>query len=394
MNILFLSLVPIRAINERGIYPDLLRVFVKNGHFVRVVSPEPGGRTENMLRDGYAILRVKTLQIQKANFIKKGIATLQIAPRVRRALEEYCKNERYDLVLMATPPVTLVDVVRYIKRRDGARFYLLLKDIWPQGIADLGVISPNGLIYRYYRAKEKSLYALADRIGCMSPANVRFLLEHNPRVDPARVEICPNSIEPANKICPPEARRERRAQYGVPEDKTVFLYGGNLGPVQCISFLIKCLRRCAGMADVFFLICGTGKDYPKLKAYVEAEKPGNVLLMNGLPKEDYEALAAACDVGLIFTDYRFTIPNFPSRLLTYMQWAMPVIACTDPCTDVGDVAEEGGFGWKCSSGDPETFARAVEAACRADRSAMGAAARKYLLAHYTAEQSYHIITGE
>ena len=39
-----------------------------------------------------------------------------------------------------------------------------------------------------------------------------------------------------------------------------------------------------------------------------------------------------CDSELIFLDYRFTIPNFPSRLLSYMQAKLPVLACTDPNT--------------------------------------------------------------
>ena len=49
-------------------------------------------------------------------------------------------------------------------------------------------------------------------------------------------------------------------------------------------------------------------------------------LMQRLPKEDYDRLVAACDVGMIFLDHRFTIPNFPSRLLGYMQAGLPVLA--------------------------------------------------------------------
>ncbi|EKC47374.1 hypothetical protein OBE_15744, partial [human gut metagenome] len=48
--------------------------------------------------------------------------------------------------------------------------------------------------------------------------------------------------------------------------------------------------------------------------------------MRRLPKEDYDIMVAACDVGMIFLDYRFTIPNFPSRLLSYMQAKIPVLA--------------------------------------------------------------------
>lgn len=394
MKILFLSLLVVRDIGERTIYTDLLREFVKRGHYVRVVSPLSGGPTRDIRREGYSILQVNTPQMQKTNFIRKGINSLRIGPILRWAIAKHCKDERYDLILVATPPITIAGTVEWVKRRDSAKVYLLLKDIWPQAIADLGAISPSGLIYRYYRSREKKLYTLADRIGCMSPANVRYLLEHNPQIEPSCVEICPNSIDPVDKTVSAEERRALREKYGVPLDKTVFLYGGNLGRPQGIPFLIQCLHRCTGLKDAFFVVCGTGTEYPKLKAYVETERPGNMLLINGLPREEYEAFTAACDVGLLFLDHRFTIPNFPSRLLSYLQKAIPVIACTDPNTDIGAIAEEGGFGWRCESDDPDKFAEKVEFACRADRSAMGAAARAYLLDHYTVEQSYHIITKE
>ena len=75
------------------------------------------------------------------------------------------------------------------------RHYLLLKDIFPQNAVDLGMFSKGGLLYRMFRKKEERLYQLSDYIGCMSPANVDYILRHNREVDIHRVEVCPNSIE-------------------------------------------------------------------------------------------------------------------------------------------------------------------------------------------------------
>lgn len=208
MKILFLSLSQIRDIEECGIYTDLLRQFVRNGHDVRIVSPVPGMPSQDVPRDGYRLLRVQIPPMQKVSFIRKGIASLLFGPIIRSALQRYCHDERYDLILVATPPITIAGTVEWLKRRDGARVYLLLKDIWPQAIADLGAISQTGPIYRYYRSREKKLYALADRIGCMSPANVSYLLRHNPELDSGQVEVCPNSIEPkqGEAVSPAERR--------------------------------------------------------------------------------------------------------------------------------------------------------------------------------------------
>lgn len=394
MNILFLSLLQINSLGQHSIYTDLLREFVKRGHFVRIVSPTAEQETADLPRDGYAILRVKTPQIAGVGLLKKGIGTMVITPNIKRAMKRFCAGEHYDLVLYPTPPITLAGVVDWVKRRDGARTYLLLKDIFPQNAVDVGILKKSGLkglIYRYFRAKEKKLYAISDRIGCMSQANVDYLLRQDPELDPAKVEICPNSVEPLERTITAERRRELREKYGIPQDKTVFLYGGNLGRPQGVPFIMDCLRACRNRQDCFFFICGSGTEFPALQAFAETEDLPNVKVLSSLPHDDYEDMVPVCDVGLLFLDCRFTIPNFPSRLLSYMQARLPVLCCTDPNTDVGDVCQGSGFGWKCLSNDVSSFCTAVDSACAADREAMGAKSYEYLLANYTAEQGCRII---
>lgn len=46
-------------------------------------------------------------------------------------------------------------------------------------------------------------------------------------------------------------------------------------------------------------------------------------------------------MGLMFLDKRFTIPNFPSRLLLYLEAGMPVLAAIDRNTDIGSVISDG-----------------------------------------------------
>lgn len=397
MNILFLTIGAFDSIEKHGLYPDLLRVFAREGHSLYIVSTRERrtGLPTELLEDASSQhLQVRIGNITRTNLLEKGLSTVTIGQCYQRAIQKYWCDVRFDLVLYPTPPITLAGVVAYIKRRDHARTYLLLKDIFPQNAVDIGILRKTGLkglIYRYFRAKEKKLYALSDRIGCMSRANVDYLLVQDPEIDPAKVDICPNSVEPLERTVTPERRRALREKYGIPQDKTVFLYGGNLGRPQGVPFIMDCLRACRDRQDCFFLICGGGTEFPKLQAFAETERLPNVKVLPSLPHDDYEDMVPACDVGLLFLDCRFTIPNFPSRLLSYMQARLPVLCCTDPNTDVGDVCAGGGFGWKCLSSDVSAFCTAVDSACAADRPTMGAKGYEYLLTHYTAEQGYRII---
>ena len=110
-----------------------------------------------------------------------------------------------------------------------------------------------------------------------------------------------------------------------------------------------------------------------------------------LPKEDYDSMVGACDVGMVFLDHRFTIPNFPSRLLAYMQAKLPVLAVTDPNTDIGKVIVDGGFGWWCESNDSDKFCEVVKGIINSDLSRKRENAYNYLLNHYTVEICYNTI---
>lgn len=398
MNILFMTLSRIETIQKPSIYCDLLRNFHAQGHSIYVISPyerRTGLPTTYREEDGVHTLNVATGNMTKVkSLVEKGLATLSIEPLFIRAIKKYFKGVRFDLVMYATPPITFCRVIKYVKKRDGAKTYLLLKDIFPQNAVDIGMMTKRGIkgpLYRYFRVKEKKLYAISDRIGCMSQANVDYVLKHNPEVDPGKVEVCPNSIEVQDKSVSAHARAELREKYGIPQDKKVFVYGGNLGRPQGIPFVMECLKKQKNNPDVFFLMVGGGTEYKKLEAFMQTEQPANAMLLERLPKEDYDRLVAACDVGLIFLDHRFTIPNFPSRLLGYLQAKLPVLACTDPNTDIGKVITDGSFGWWCESNDAQAFGERIKAACTSDLTAMGEKGFGYLNANYTVKQAYQTI---
>lgn len=397
MNVLFLTISSIETIETHTISLDLLRYFKRQGHDVYILAGlEKQSNRDTYLAEeaGCKILRVKIGKNKRANLIEKGITTLMLPKLYIKAIDKYYSDVKFDLVLYPTPPITHVNTVKYIKKRDGAKSYLLLKDIFPQNAVDIGMMRKTGLksvIYKMFRKKEKKLYAVSDYIGCMSEANVEYLLSHNPEVDRQKVEVCPNSVEVVEGGLSAERKAEVRAKYGIPDGVKAFIYGGNLGRPQGIPFLIECLKANMDKDDRFFAICGKGTEYKKLEAFKTEYNPKNMLLINGLPKAEYEEFCQAFDIGLIFLDHRFTIPNFPSRLLSYMQNKMPVLCVTDPNTDVGEVCVDGGFGWWCESNDVEKFTAAVQLALNDDIEAMGQKGFEYLKNNYTVNRAYDII---
>ncbi len=395
MNILFLSLSRFENINDRGIYNDLMREFIRQGNKVYIASPTErryGKPTTLTKGDNFEILNIWTLNILKTNIVEKGIGTLMLGYQFNRAITKYWNDVKFNLVLYATPPITFNKVIEQVKKRCDAHSYLMLKDIFPQNAVDLGMMKTGGMLYKVFRRKEEKLYQISDRIGCMSPANRTYIIEHNPAVNPALVEVCPNAVEPIEfKPISDEERSELLAELNIPVDKTIFIYGGNLGKPQGIDFLFEILVANEKRNNSFIIIVGSGTEFSKLQQWFDENKPKNAKLLSALPKEKYDNLIKAAHVGLVLLDPRFTIPNFPSRLLSYLENRMPVLLATDPNTDIGKIAEENGFGFWCLNGDLKSFMANIDRITKADRITMGEQGLKYLLNNYTVDKAADII---
>lgn len=395
MNLLFLTIAEMPDLEENAMYPDLLRYFRDQGHKVFVICPlekRRGLSTQEKYEQGIRVLRVRTGNITKTGLLEKGFATLLVGLQFQRAFQKYFRNIKFDLLLYTTPPISLTGIIRHIKKKNQAFTYLMLKDIFPQNALDIGILSRKGLkglIFRYFRSLEKKLYRLSDGIGCMSEANVNYLIKHHPYLKKQRISVCPNTINPA-----PDAGTDRkisRSRFGLAEDKLIFICGGNFGKPQGIDFILEVLQRNEEKSDRHFVLCGAGTEYGRLLSYAGNKK--HITVLAHLGREEYNSLLDSADVGLIFLDYRFTIPNFPSRILDYMNHSLPVLAATDRNTDLGQKIRDNGFGWWCESRDPQDYQHLLDSICAAPSAAeeMGRNSRRYLLEQYDTRSAYEAV---
>lgn len=391
MKIIFLSLLRIDDIDtERSIYADLMRKFKSEGHSITIVHPNERRLnidTQFVQKGNVNYLRVKTGNVTKSNFFEKGLATLTLEYHFKRAISRYLKNEKFDLILYSTPPITFDSVIKFLKKETSAKSYLLLKDIFPQNAVDLGLIKKNSLLYSFFRRKELNLYRLSDFIGCMTEANVEYVRTHNILTNKI-IEVCPNSIE----IRSSTVKEGNRTEFGLPEDKVIYVYGGNLGKPQGIHFLKEVILKNESSNRSYICIVGSGTEYSGLQKFFMENNIKNSRLIKQLSKENFDKLINLCDVGLIFLDPRFTIPNFPSRILSYMEAKLPILAATDTATDLPKKIQEGQFGLWCQSGDTVKFLESMEVLNDVKaRNFMGMNSYKYLNKYYSVNHSYNTI---
>jgi glycosyltransferase involved in cell wall biosynthesis len=319
-------------------YTDLTDEFLKHGHEVYVAAP--GKDKTRITNEGnIRVLRIKTLPLFNKSMILKGLANLLLPFQYKIGITRKFRETGFDLVIEPTPPITFTQLARHLKKKHSAKIYLILRDIFPQNAKDIGLIK-NSILYNYFRRKERKLYELADAIGCMSPKNIDYIHTHNPEVDVTKLHLLPNWTrvhESSGKIL--NGRPGKKLI-----NKFIAVFGGNFGLPQKIEFLIQVAERLREKKDILFYLIGGGTELGKIKKMVVDKKLENVIIKEQMPRDNYLELLQECDVGLVNLSDRFTIPNIPSRTLSYWSLKLPVLAAVDKSTDFGTILE------KCNGG--------------------------------------------
>ena len=264
MKVIFLALAFPKMNDTKYLYFGLITEFHENGHDVTVVAPAYDDNITGLqIENGINIIRVKTLPLFNVGIIKKGIANMMLPYQYKKAIKKYNLELDYDLILTPTPPISLYGVASWLKKKSKAKIYLVLRDIFPQNAVDLGLMSQGGLIHKYFRSKEKKLYAISDRIGCMSQGNISYIIKHNPSVPPEKLHLLPNwsdmiAVESEDKI------RELRSKEGL-KNKFIVIFGGNIGLPQKLENIVELAEACQDEKDILFLIMGGGNERKNLE---------------------------------------------------------------------------------------------------------------------------------
>lgn len=342
MNILYIPATFPNPTEGSNLYTDLAEQLKENGHRVIVLVAEEkkkNSETKFYNERGIKVLRVKSGNLYNVNVIEKAISFITLQSTLKRAIKSYLSNEKFDLILFMAPPVTMCSVVKYAMKKFNAKSYLMQKDIFPQNAVDLKMLRKLNPAYWYFRIKEKNMYKTATRIGCMSKGNIDYLIRHNKFLESDKLELFPNTIKVKESIEKSNDRQKLKEKFGIDKNRVLAIYGGNFGKPQGIEFLIRVLKEYKDDNRIYFILLGKGTESQKIYDFIKENNIKNSIIKEYIPRNEYEEILKEVDIGLVFLDYRFTIPNIPSRTLSYFEYGIPIMAATDKNTDYKDFIE-------------------------------------------------------
>ena len=353
MKVLFLLL----RHEKNNLYDELVQEFLVQGNevYIATITEKKYGFETNFSEEkGIKILKIKTGNMFEIGFIEKGITTLSLGYLFKKNINKYWGDIKFDLVIIK-----------------------------------------NSLLFNFFRYKEKQLYKYSDYIGCMSEGNIKFLKNQDPEIENSKLHILRNwgKIKPKFE----NNRNEIREKYLYKNNDFIVVFGGNMGKPQGLEFLLNLAEKNLSNENIKFLFIGKGNEKEHLKNIVKTKNLNNVKFIDFIPREDYEKLISACNVGIVSLHSCFTIPNIPSKTIDYFKLSLPILAFTDKNTDYPIILEkEANGGLSCFYGDLENAQDRLMKLYNDEslRKTLGNNGRKYYEEYLGVDKAYETIMKE
>lgn len=322
---------------------------VRQGHQPTVITPASKlGRSWLIEKtDHVEVLRVRALRTKDVAYVRRTLAELLLPFFLLRGLSRSSlSGETWDGVIWYSPTIFLGPMVRWLKRRQHIKSYLILRDLFPDWALDSGVIR-QGLIYRFLKWVERYQYRVADVIGVQASGNIPLVRATVGR-DDVHIEVLENWLA-ESKSERPSLTLNDTALAG----RKIFVYAGNMGRAQGMDCLLELALSLRKRNDAGFLFVGRGSEMQRLRDMAVRENLGGVVFMDEIDPDLIPGLLSQCHVGLIALDPRHSTHNIPGKFLTYLRAGLPVLARVNGNNDLVHLIDDTGVGYVCTdeSGD-------------------------------------------
>lgn len=333
---------------------DLAAEFLRLGHEPIVVAPDENISTDVQvsLENRIKVLRVKTGKIKSANKFVRALNEIRLSGIIWNKGKQFFKENPCDLIIYYSPTIFFSSLVNKLKKKFSSPSYLLLGDIFPEWAVETGVLR-KGLIYRYFKYKEKQNYEAADIIRVQSPANLLYF-KNNGLDKMYHLEVVYNWFSLSEDYTAPKT--SYRVQLGL-QDKIVFFYGGNIGVAQDVDNIVRLADNLQSEPAAYFLLVGGGSEVNRLKKTIKSKGLKNITIHDPVNYQTYQSMLSEFDVGLISLDHRLRSQNFPGKMMDYMYHSKPILGSINPGNDLKEMLEDQKAGLVCINGEDEIFAQ-------------------------------------
>lgn len=286
-----------------------------------------------------------------------------------------------DIVIVVTNPPALPFVVAVASSIRRARRVLLVHDVYPDALVAAGLTRESSIGAKWMESANRWLYGCMDAIVALG-RDMRARVAKKLHGSSEKVHIIPNWAD--LELVEPQSRNENELIRELRlEDRFILQYAGNMGRTHGLEELIEAARRLDGNSRGHFVFVGSGAKEKWVRE--RAEELGNVTVLGQMPRSRQPVFLNACDVAVISFRPGMAGVSVPSRMYNVMAAGRPIIAISDPESELARVVEEERIGWTAEPGNLEKIIETIRMAEEqaAERTEMGKRAREAAESRYS-----------
>ena len=328
------------------------------GHMVYVIVPDNDCTYPFHHRnvDGVEVVYFKSFNTKIDNRILRAIYELMLPFNAFFMLRRFLRNIKPDYLIYLSPTIFYGLYIKYLVKKFNIKSYLVLRDIFPQWVVDVGLIKENGLIHKFFKYFENINYAAANYIGLESPS---ILKEFK-----ARNKIYSHNSELLFNWVTPHVEKEKlssiRDEFNI-KNEIIFFYGGNIGVAQDVSNIIRLAESLRHIDNLIFVLMGHGTERKKILYEIkEKDLEERVIFSDGVPQNKFLDYIQEIDVGLMSLNKKNKGHNIPGKLLNYSRYGIPVLGSVNKGNDIINIVNDNNAGIVVENGDDQAFRQAAE----------------------------------
>lgn len=244
-----------------------------------------------------------------------------------------------DRIIGVVPTLFCTPGMRLLAKLSGARTLLHIQDYEVDAMLGLGLAGngKTGKVAQLASAFERSGLHNVDNVSTISRSMMNKAQEKG--VAAEKVIFFPNWSEVARfqKVNDDEVISLRQ-QLGLPDDKKIILYSGNIGEKQGLENVIAAAEQLRDQPLVFAIV-GQGGGKARLEKMVRERDLHNVLFF---PLQPYEALPALLKMGdchLVVQKRGAADAVLPSKLTNILAVGGNAVITAEPETELGQLCD-------------------------------------------------------
>jgi glycosyltransferase involved in cell wall biosynthesis len=290
-----------------------------------------------------------------------------------------------DIVYSNTWPVFATGLTCLVCKIRNIPLVLSVQDMYPESLVIQGRLKPDHWLYRFLFSIDHWIAQQATEIIVLSDTFSRSYTQTR-QISSAKLHVVANWVD-MNSVVLLEKTNFRR-EVGISEEAFVIIYGGNIGKAAGVTAIIEAMVKLDAEKEIVLVIAGSGSELPACQKLASNIESVRILFHTPWNSEETSKVLASADVLILPTHGTQSLVSIPSKLISYMLAAKPVLSMVLPESDTAQVIENAGCGWIIPPDNIEQLAKKInEIMCISSTALeqMGQSGCTYALQNFTTE---------